>query len=260
MNKDDYIDWLTEQIVATAEVLGHDIKATAAGLMAEDLSAYPPDVMKKAMRRVRTEHTGRLSLKAILDRVDEAVGRPAANEAWAIAIESLDENKTVVWTGEMAQAWNAARLIAAAGDLVGARMAFIASYERLVRDARDTGAMPAITVSLGFDKEHRIVAVEKAEKLGYLPKVQAQAHLAEMRAAIALPLPQDAVLLLEGDKATPIPPEFQQRWAELRTNMACGGLMAELGRAERISAERAQWQQRKDEAARKVAEYAKVTA
>ena len=101
-DRDDYIDWLTEQIVATSEVLGYDIKATAAGMMAEDLCDYPPAVMKKAMRRVRAEHTGRLTLKAILDRVDEAVGRPAANEAWAAALEALDEAKTVVWTDEMA--------------------------------------------------------------------------------------------------------------------------------------------------------------
>ena len=128
-DRDDYIDWLTEQIVATSEVLGYDIKATAAGMMAEDLCDYPPAVMKKAMRRVRAEHTGRLTLKAILDRVDEAVGRPAANEAWAAALEALDEAKTVVWTDEMAQAWGVARPIAAAGDLVGARMAFIGAYE-----------------------------------------------------------------------------------------------------------------------------------
>lgn len=254
--KDDYIDWLTEQVVATAEVLGHDIKATAAGLMAEDLSAYPPAVMKKAMRRVRAEHTGRLSLKAILDRVDEAVGRPAANEAWAIAIESLDERKTVVWTEEMAQAWNAARPIACAGDMVGGRMAFIAAYERLVRDAREAGGMPVITVSLGFDKEHRIVAVEKAEKLGYMPKAQAQTHLLEMRAATA----PAAVLLLEGSKTVPLPPELQQRWAELRTNLVCGGLMSELKRTEQIRAKRADLQQRKNEAARKVAEYGKAGA
>lgn len=258
MNKDDYIDWLTEQIVATAEVLGHDIKATAAGLMAEDLSAYPPGVMKKAMRRVRAEHTGKLTLKAILDRVDEALGRPAANEAWAIALESLDESKTVVWTTEMAQAWGSASSIAHAGDVVGARMAFIASYERLVRDARDAGAMPEVTVSLGWDKEHRVTAVEKAAKLGYLPKAQADSHLLEMRATIAPPA--NVAGLLENSQQSAIPAEFLQRWSELRASMDCSGERADRARTERLHIERTELQQRKAEAARKVAQYQGVAA
>jgi hypothetical protein len=256
-NLDDYIDWLTEQIVSTAEVLGHDIKATAAGMMAEDLSNYPPDVMKKAMRRVRSEHTGRLTLKAILDRVDEALGRPAANEAWAIALESLDEAKTVVWTEEMAQAWNAARPIAHAGDTVGARMAFIAAYERLVRDARDAGAAPVITVSLGWDATHRIAAVEKAEKLGYMPKAQAEAHLLEMRAAIAPPSSQVAGLLTSN---APDVTGYMQRLSELRAEFANADENRERRRAAQIRLERITLMQRKREIAQKVAEYAKAAA
>jgi hypothetical protein len=256
-DRDDYIDWLTEQIVATSEVLGHDIKATAAGMMAEDLCDYPPAVMKKAMRRVRAEHTGRLTLKAILDRVDEAVGRPAANEAWAAALEALDEAKTVVWTDEMAQAWGVARPIAAAGDLVGARMAFIGAYERLVRDAREAGAMPVVTVSEGWDKDQRVAAVEKAARLGYLPQEQARAYLPAPEQPVFNP-----VALLGGrvEVSAGAPPEVRERLRKLCVEMEQSDKVRAEQRRQQREREAFDLQRRKADVARMVADYTRKAA
>lgn len=177
MLDDHDMQWLVEQIVGTSELLGQEIKPTAAAMLAEDLAGYPRDVLAKALSRVRTEHTGRLTPKAILDRIDEAMGRPGANEAWAMAMTALDERNTVVWTSEMAEAWGVVREVAASGDMVGARMSFISAYERLVRTARDERRLPNVAVSIGWDGELRGQAVEKAVQLGYLSAEKAAEHL-----------------------------------------------------------------------------------
>lgn len=257
MTHDDYLDWLTDQIMSTAEVMGTDIKPNAAAMMAEDLSDYPPAVMKKAMRRVRAEHTGRLTLKAILDRVDEAVGRPAANEAWAAALEALDEAKTVVWTDEMAQAWGVARAIAAAGDLVGARMAFIGAYERLVRDAREAGAMPVVTVSEGWDKDQRVAAVEKAARLGYLPEEQARAYLPAPEQPVFNPV---ALLTGHVEVSAGAPPEVRERLRKLRMELEQSDKVRAEERRQQREREAADLQRRKAEVARMVADYTREAA
>lgn len=211
--------WLIRQIIGTAELLGQEIKPAAAEMLADDLSSYPRDVLAQALSRVRTEHTGRLTPKAIIDRIDEAMGRPAANEAWAVAIVASDERNTVVWTDEMAAAWGAAQPIAEGGDMVGARMAFIAAYERLVRTAREERRMPSVVVSIGWCQEGRTAAIEKAVQLGYMPQAEAQQYLPAPAAA-----PWMASLLLTGP-AVPVgnaPPEIAERLATLRNEMAEG--------------------------------------
>lgn len=97
-------------------------------------------------------------------------GRPGAEEAWAIALQSADEAATVVWTNEIAQAWGIARVIYAEGDEVGARMAFKESYTRLLAEARKGGVAPQWTASLGHDAERRDAALDRAHIAGYLPK------------------------------------------------------------------------------------------
>lgn len=159
---------LLQTLAATAELLGNELSPAAAALMVRDLSVYPMDVLEHALARVRTEHTGKLTPKAIIDRIDEVSGRPSANEAWAIAMGALDERNTVVWTQEAADAWSIAKTIADSGDMVGARMAFIAAYDRLVRTAREERRLPSVTASLGWDEQLRSAALEKAVKAGYL--------------------------------------------------------------------------------------------
>jgi uncharacterized protein (DUF4415 family) len=217
MNDQD-LTWLVGQIAATAELLGHEIKPNAAALLADDLSAYPRDVLAKALSRVRTEHTGKLTPKAVLDRIDEVMGRPAANEAWAIAVTALDERNTIVWTSEMQEAWGVARDLGARGDMVGARMAFISSYERLCRTAREERRTPAVTVSVGWDQELRAPAVERAVSLGYLSAEEASKHAP----ALAFSPVFNPVALLTGN-VVPVkdaPPEVRERLAVLRKTLA----------------------------------------
>ena len=251
MNDQD-LAWLVGQIAATAELLGHEIKPNAAALLADDLSAYPRDVLAKALSRVRTEHTGKLTPKAVLDRIDEVMGRPGANEAWAMASRALDERDTVVWTGEMSEAWGVARDVAAGGDMVGGRMAFISAYERLVRTARDERRLPEVTVSIGWDGELRGQAVEKAVQLGYLSAEKAAEHLPALGFTPAF----NPVALLMGkvEPTVDASPDVRARLAELREELASAPERRRLAREQQMRADEEELQRRKAETQRRVDE------
>lgn len=106
--------------------------------------------------------------------IDRSTGRPSADEAWALALQAADEDDTVVWTNEIAQAYGAASEILTAGDKVGARMAFRAAYERIVQD---TVGPAKWQVSLGHDPERRETAITKAVQIGRLNHEQAGRYL-----------------------------------------------------------------------------------
>ncbi|MEX7116901.1 hypothetical protein AB2C39_37215, partial [Pseudomonas aeruginosa] len=104
-----------------------------------------------------------------------ADGRPEPNEAWAIALQSFDEAETVLMTPEIQQAAVvAAPLMKGRSDRVGARMAFIAAYERLLTRARQQAVPARWSLSLGSDAGRRAAAIEEAERLGRLPAPAAQ--------------------------------------------------------------------------------------
>lgn len=160
---------LIDLLCATAEVLGHEIRPAAAMLMADDLSKYPLPALNKALARCRAEITGRLTPKAIIERLEDGGVWLSANEAWALALPALDEAQTVVWTDEIAKAWTVALPILEAGDKIGARMAFIPAYERLVQAAREAGKPVQWQISAGWDPALRDQAMQKAVTTGLLP-------------------------------------------------------------------------------------------
>lgn len=177
MLSDDELMLLIQQLCATAEVLGQEIKPTTAAMMAEDLAKYPLEVVGRALARLRSNSDGRLTLKAIVDVIEEGSGRLTANEAWALALGALDESATIVWTDEIAQAWAAALPVMQAGDKIGARMAFIPAYERLVKEAREAGRPVEWKASLGWDESHRIQVLTRAVEAGRLPAPEVQRML-----------------------------------------------------------------------------------
>ena len=174
MNRDDH---LMELIYATAEVLGQELKARAVVLMANDLSDYPVREVEAALARCRAELTGRLTLTAILERMPSAQQHLLPNEAWALALASMDESETVIWTEEIAQALGVASPILAEGDKVGARMAFLSAYERAVTLAKSEGRRPRWTPSLGTDPQRRQMVLAEAVAAGRLPAPRAEALL-----------------------------------------------------------------------------------
>jgi hypothetical protein len=109
------------------------------------------------------------------DRADD--GRPGPEEAWAVASAARDENQTIVWTPETAQAWDQARILVANGDDVGARMAFKEVYQRLVAEARAAGRKLTWEASLGHDIKQRDEALAKAHAFRQLPAPQKYVEL-----------------------------------------------------------------------------------
>lgn len=175
-------DQLVDMIMVTAEVMGHELKPAAVMMMVSDLAEYDFKALAITLTRCRKELTGKLTLKGILDLLAPAGGWLTANEAWSRALPAADERRTVVWTAEARKAWFVALPMIQAGDKVGARMAFIASYEREVANAKNSGAKPQHEVSPGDDHLLRDAAISQAQSEGLLPAPATQ---------LALPSPEE---------------------------------------------------------------------
>ena len=263
--------WLMQELAATAEMLDKPISPPVVMMLATDLEDYPRAVLAIALKRVRTEGAGKLTSKVIIEAIDAAMGRPGANEAWATALSANDERNTVVWTEEMAQAWEVARPVVQGGDEIGGRMAFKDAYERLVRAARDERRTPVVTVSVGWDAELRAAAVEKAVKIGYMPGDQAvrlgymplalaldQGYVSPMQAkklagldieVLCLP-PQSGMGAVEAVMQTgglpgDAPPEIRARLLELRDELATSKARRAKEAAERAAQAAADLAERK---------------
>lgn len=174
---DSQIANLAGAICATAETLGQTISASAAQMMAEDLADNASGEVAVALRACRRELTGKLTLAAILQRIQAADGRPGRDEAWSIALASADEFDTVVMTEEIQKAMAAATPILELGDKIGARMAFLSAYDRHMQEARAAGTTAKWTVSLGFDPDRRKIAIENAVRTGLLPAPEAKQEM-----------------------------------------------------------------------------------
>lgn len=191
---------------ATAEVMGTQLQPAALMLMAEDLSEFPLTDALTAIKRCRRELTGRLTLAAIIERIQSADGMPGADEAWALM--SRPEGDTVIITEQMAEAMQSARPLLAE-DHVAARMAFKDAYTRIVREARDKKIKPKWFVSMGMDKGGRAQPIAEAVRCGKL----------ELNHSIAL-LSPDAkaeVLQLTGNNDHPFLLEYKQAQLEEQT-------------------------------------------
>ena len=190
---------LVDMIMVTAEVMGHELKPAAVMMMVSDLAEYEFSAVANTLNRCRKELSGRLTLKGIIELLAPAGGWLAANEAWSRALPAADESRTVVWSREARQAWFVALPMIEAGDKVGARMAFIAAYEREVANAKNAGAKPQYEVSPGEDKIMHEAAIRQAQTEGLLPPPapvlalppptkQQQAAMEDNRAKIAAAL------------------------------------------------------------------------
>lgn len=222
MLSSDELSQLAGAIVATAETLGQTISAAAATMMADDLAEYPPAAIRVALQACRRELTGKLTLAAILQRIHAVDGRPEPNEAWAIALESFDEANTVLMTEEIQRAAAAALPIYEAKDKVGARMAFIEAYAKLVASAR-TSASPMIwNLSLGHDQQGRAAAIRDAERIGRLPAPEAARLLIQHTDE---PIASDGLAiagLLTGNGPKPSA-DLRQKWQEVKDSISEGG-------------------------------------
>jgi hypothetical protein len=196
---------LAGAICATAETLGQTISATAAELMAEDLAVFAPADIRAALQACRRELTGKLTLAAVLHRIQAEDGRPGKDEAWAIAVTTNDEFETVVLTDEIQLALAAAKPVLDVGDKIGARMAFISAYERLVAQARDDVKVVNWHVSVGFDANRRVAAITKAVQMQRIPQERGRLYLADLSLTPVTDDGRALVGLITGDVVQPTP-------------------------------------------------------
>ena len=159
---------ITRALAVTAELTGTELSAISLKAMEAELAQYPARAVFDALARCRRELTGRLTLAAVLERINAIDGRPTANEAWAVALRGFDEAQTIITNEEINEAMRAARPILDAGDEVGARMAFRDSYERIVAINRTNGVLPRWYPSLGSDKRLREMVVSEAVDRGMI--------------------------------------------------------------------------------------------
>lgn len=159
---------LLENLAATAELMGQQISPPALAVMAKDLSVYPQDVVIEALGMLRRESKFKMTLAAVIEKVEQLQpdGRPGADEAWAMIPH--DEQASVVMTEEMAEALGIARPLLDEGDKIAARMAFKEAYARIVNANKTAGIKPKWFPSLGADKAGRDLVIAEAVRLGRL--------------------------------------------------------------------------------------------
>lgn len=243
---------LAMAICATAESLGQTISATAAELMAADLAEYQTEVIAAALRACRREiANGKLTLAAILERIQADDNRPTDDEAWGIALQAADESATVLMTEEIHAALAAARPVLEHGDKVGARMAFKAAYVRAVDTARRANRPVKWSPSWGSDPAMRLVALDEAVRLGRLPAPEAAAFAAEL-ALTHQPITGDGLaiagLLTDNTAAPPPSPKIRERWTELAAQVRSNAVEAKARRELTKEQDRARLEARKTEA------------
>ncbi|MBO9552201.1 hypothetical protein [Pseudomonas sp.] len=215
MLSEDQQDQLLLSLFATAEVMGQQLTQGAALLMVEDLREYSEGVLTDALRTCRREG-GRLTVAAILKHAQAADGHPGKDEAWAIALSASDESETVVMTAEICQAMTASSPVLEAGDKVGARMAFMSAYERLVVAARAEALTAKWEVSLGYDPARRVTAIESAVRSKLISQEAGAKHLAHLRIAPATEDGHAIAGLITGEVRTKTSPKVREKLAEVR--------------------------------------------
>lgn len=176
---------LTMAVKATYEVLGQDASDLAILTIVEELEGYPEADVFVALTRCRKE-LRKLTLADILERMP--TGHPGVEEAWGVVSTLLgNEDASVVWTGEMAEAYGVAAPLK--HDLVAARMAFKEAYGKAMGQARAEKRKVSWRASLGLDPHGRQAVIEQAVALGRLPMAHAQKLIPDftMPEKVALP-------------------------------------------------------------------------
>lgn len=185
---------IIQALTVCAELTGTQLSEAAFDVMVDDLMAYEAQSVLAALNRCRRELTGRLTLAAVLQRLD--TGLPSADEAFGMLVEGWrNEALTVVVPAiAMRAAGNGAQELYFCGDKTGARMAFKGAYERLAANVQGKAAW---FVSAGNDRDQRSAAVMAAVKAGRLEQQQAAGYLPHEAAAERLMLTENRTLTLE---------------------------------------------------------------
>ena len=164
------------------ELAGKETSDGALALAFNLLKKYPLQDIKKALiDHLSDPQLGKFAPKPadVIFQIGRANhdGRLEADEAWSLAIKSFDEHQTVVLNDEIAGALGLSGDIYRDGDKLGARLAFRASYEKIVESNRNIGKPVRWWPSLGHSVNGRQHALEQAVVDGYLDHSQVKGLL-----------------------------------------------------------------------------------
>jgi len=229
-------DQLLLSLYATAEAMGQQLSQPAALMMIEDLCQHDEPALVAALRACRVEG-GRLTTASILKHAQSADGRPGKDEAWSIALTASDESETVVMTAEIQQAMTAAAPILQLGDKVGARMAFMSAYERLIANARAEALPASWSVSLGHDPVRRLTAIESAVRMQLITQQAGTQYLADLRIAPITADGQTIAGLITGSTVNPSP-HLREKLAEVRKVVNLAKVRQDRQRLKKAQADR----------------------
>lgn len=182
MQREDQKEFSALLVTAMA-VYERQITASIADLYFAALAPYSLEQVREGLsRHLQDPEAGKFSPKPadVIRQIVEARandGRPGKDQAWSIALCSLDDNDTVIVTPEILAARDVAKPLLDLRDKVAARMAFVEVYEKLVAQARREGRPIDVIVSLGDDKARRQFAIEDGLRAGLLTQEQAKPHL-----------------------------------------------------------------------------------
>lgn len=235
-------------LLATAmAVYGKTITTGMVDLYFSALQRYELDVVREGLNRhLQDPQAGQFAPKPadVIRQIQESHhdGRPEGDEAWSMAILASDEQITTVLTEEIQGALWAARPLLEMGDKIAARKAFLDSYARLVRIAREKGKPAAWHVSLGLSKSGRAEAIDTAVRLGRISHDSGSRYLAEIGFDSA-PLTQDGQAIAGLLTGKPIPAGASQavreKLAALRSVLTTGMVQASTSSKAFDRAERA---------------------
>lgn len=112
---------------------------------------------------------------------------PGPDEAWSICLPARSENVTVVWTQQMAAAFQQVAMpLLKADDQIAARRAFIERYERELAEAKRLRLPATWSASLGRDPDQRDRAILLAEQ-------QNRLRVGQYRDALSVGVSRDAL-------------------------------------------------------------------
>lgn len=252
MRKEDFADFCQMLDDAYALLAGNSMpSSTAKAMFFRALSKYRIESVRAGFdAHVKDPARGRFAPKPadIVAQIDGLVaddGRPGAEEAWAMACRAADESETVVWSEEMAQAFEVCQPLLQMGDQIGARMTFKESYLRQVEDARRLRRPVSWTASLGYDQNKRSAALTDAETRGFLGAGDALRLAPPQGDLNSLP-----TLLLANASSSHDPEVIKARIAELKAR-----LIRVEDATDYATITRAQLEEKKRKAAEAVAAY-----
>ncbi len=162
------LEMLDKAVTVACEMTGTVWSDAVKAEVVKDLMLYGTQDVLDALNRCRRELTGRLTLAAILERLDTDF--IYADEAFGLMVAAAQLVALTVVVPEIAlQAMGmGAQGLLDMGDKTGARMAFKEAYNRLSGCLKAAGKNAEWSVSAGTDKLQMAAAVKDAVSRGRL--------------------------------------------------------------------------------------------